>query len=602
MARTLAFALVLAMAGFCYAVSTAGGRSAGEAAPMPGGRVVGTTSLRFTNPIFLDNPFPNPDVFDLGDAAFGSMTTRYITATGGLRPYSFGQGQLYTLDAQNNLLQATLVFNSTLALTSSGCLMGSVVRGTVSPLVFQVTVGDSFGSQPNSLTGYFMLNLVITPVTVFRFGTDRINNGVVGMSYISKVEALGGYGPVRYTVVPNTLYVNDVAKGTEGALEAIGLSLATDGTIFGRPLEPGSVRFTARAVDSAYPQQRTANDRTNTVMDQVVTFNIEQNNLVSTDCATLFCHVKGDVGQFNKDSITFAGQLNLSGRNFVDIANSRFQLFIGGVSFAGYMDRNGKVVSQRGGPVVYADGSRLQVSVNPRNGQIKGSVKKASLYGSGWKDLRNVADRSTKRVGVALSVANFIIGSDMLEFATRRNGDKFVLDYVIGKVGQAQGGVFQILSVKGADKTTISGQDGVAWSVKFLAIPRYGIDPSPGMDAINTLGIRIGTLFDQQTSSQFLVSTGKAGIQFVKNKYTGEIVNKFAYSPRTFVGSLQSQPLSLYATGIPAAKVATKGTNFTFGLALDRSGTNSDFSGEAARGISASPRTGSWSDLVKAPK
>src|SRR4051812_7775590 len=79
--RTIALGLVFAMAGFCLAISnspddshSAGSRAVGSALP-----------LRFTNPLVAG--FTNE--YDLGDACFGSLVTRFITAEGGLKPYRF---------------------------------------------------------------------------------------------------------------------------------------------------------------------------------------------------------------------------------------------------------------------------------------------------------------------------------------------------------------------------------------------------------------------------------------------------------------------------------------------------------------------------------
>lgn len=79
--RTLAFGIIAAMAGFCFATAT-GSREADGSSSSAGGRAVGTYSLRMTNALLIDRPAPLPDVYDLGDACYGSTITRYLSATG----------------------------------------------------------------------------------------------------------------------------------------------------------------------------------------------------------------------------------------------------------------------------------------------------------------------------------------------------------------------------------------------------------------------------------------------------------------------------------------------------------------------------------------
>jgi len=589
--RSLAVALVMAVGGFCYATSTSG-RSVSEAAGRgmaAGGRLVGTTPLRITNPIYQENQFPAPNVYDLGDASFGSTVTRYVTATGGVRPYNY---------TSVGLDQTTLAFTSSLLQEPSGYLAGSVAQGTVSPLFFQVTVSDSFGTQPNFLGGIFRLNLVVVPPSAFRFAVDRINNGVAGKSHAAKLETLNGTG-VQFNVQDNTLTVNGVPKGTTGGLEAIGLTQALDGTVFGRPLESGLISYTAVAKDS---QNRIALDRTNSVQNQVVTFNVEDNQTASTDFTTLDCHIQGDVGQFGKDSISFSGMVNLSSVQFFSLQGTTFVLHIGKATFSGLLNFKGQVVNSNGGPVIYADRSALKASVNPRTGQVKGSVKHASLFGNGWKDLLNVQDRSVMRAGVMLNFAHFVLGSDMLEFATRRSGDKFVLDYKMGSVGRPLGGAFQIVSVKGVNKLTISGQGGVAWTARFIAIPRYGIDTNPGLDAISALRVRMGTNFTQTISGKYFSNSAGGTIQLKPPfKVLGPNVSKFAYSTRKFTGMLQTQPLSVLDTALPQAKAAAT-ANFTLALDVLRTGNNTNYYGEVGKYITTYPKHMSWDDQTHPPQ
>lgn len=588
--RASALGLVVAMMGFCYATSTGrglgGSEDSGNATVSVGARGVGTTPLRFTNAF---DPTP-PPAYDLGDACYGSVITRYLTAAGGVRPYSF---------IQTGLEPAIIGAQSSLTLFQSGYLVGSLVPGNPSPLYFQSTVSDSMGTTPNSVTGLFKLNLFVIGPTVFRFGTDRVNNGVVGQHYATKVDTLGGIKTVTYSVVPNSLTLNGASKGPNAGLEAIGLSLASDGTISGRPLEPGLVSFTARAIDS---ENRVASPKSGAAGEnQEITFSIEENTTASTDFTTLACRAKSDLGKVGKDSISFSGIMNLSGNAFTALNGSRFEFRLGGASFVGFVNFKGKVVNQRGGPVVYADGSRMNAAVDPRNGKVRGTVSKVTL--GKLLDGQNVSNRSTRRYAVQLNIAKAVVASDMLEFSTRKSGDKFTVDYKLGKLGQSLGGVFQVLSVKGSDKLTVSGRPGVAWATKFLAVPRFGVNANAGLDAVSSLRVRIGNQFSDLIQSKYLTSTRKGGIQLANRGRVGEVVDKFAYNPAKFTGSLVTQPLSSTATGIVQAGLSSSPVvNFTLGLDVQRTGTNPSFSGEAAKhvapGQKSNRRFNNWVDKV----
>lgn len=574
--RTLAFGVVLAMAGFCYAVNTAGQRSSG-AAVEAGDRAVGSNTLHFTNALLTGAPPLQPDTFDMGDACFGSQITRYLSAGGGLRRYSFSEF--------NQSLVSQLAVNSSLGLSAGGCLEGSIVAGSVSPLVFQAVVTDSAAVSPFFAGGNFQLNVMVCAPNDFRFAVDKINNGVLGQSYISKLEVLGGNKTVTFSVMPNTLTVNGQPKGNTGSLDSIGLSLASDGTITGRPLQTGSVSFVARAVDSI---KRIALDRQNAVQDQLVTFSIEDNNIVSCDYTTIAVSVKGDVGQFNKDTVTFSGYISTAGAAIRSLNGSDFMFVLGGATFKGRFNEKGQVVNARGGPLVFEDGSRMVCTVNSRSGQISGTIVKASL--SKRLDAINITDRSTRRYSVGVGLCALVHAADVLEFATKRNGDKFQIDYKLGKIGTPLAGGFQIIGVKGSDKLTVAGLTGVQWATKFLAIPRYGIDANAGLDSLSSVTVRIGTRFVQKLTT--LTSNARGDTQF-STKFPGESVLRLQLNSRNFRGQILTNPLSFQSTGIQPASVAggASAANFTLGLDLDRTGSNADFSGEAAKHISTGQKS-----------
>ena len=247
--------MMLAVAGFCYATLTASAVSS-RSADVPGvaPRRVGSGELRFTNPLFQGG---GPTDFDLGDATFGSIIQRYITAAGGVRPYNY----IYGAPSLKTLLGP----NSSLLIGQSGYMAGSIAFNSANPLVFGVTATDSTGSSGHlRVSANFHITPALGGVGVFRFAVDNINNGLVGLNYVGALDTIGPIGTVTYTIVPNTLTLNGAPIGTDGKLENVGLSLCKDGVIYGKPLLPGQVSFKAHATDS---QKRVAKDRTNTVLD-----------------------------------------------------------------------------------------------------------------------------------------------------------------------------------------------------------------------------------------------------------------------------------------------------------------------------------------------
>lgn len=567
--RTLSLALVLAMAGFCYSFATspsgaAQSRSVGGAEI----RSVGSSALRFTNALSTD-PAAN-NAFDLGDACFGSDITRYVTATGGVRPYKF------------TAVGLNINPPSSLALSASGCLMGSISTGT-SPVSFQITATDN-SLTPATVGGTFQINLFACDPrnAIFRFAVSNINNGILGISYISKLETLNGAAPVVFSVLPGTLAVNGVPKGVTGSLEAIGLSLAADGTITGRPTIAGLVTFTARATDR---KKSFALDRGGTIFDQRISFNIEDNNLISTDYTLLSCSVKGDVGQVGKDSIKFSGVMNLRGQPLKTLFNSPFIFQLGGATFSGRFNLKGQVVNSRGGPAIFADGSQMKATVNAQTGRVQGTITKATL--GKLLDAVNIQNRSLKRYGAGSNICSLLLASNLLEFVTRKSGDKFMLDYNLGKLGSSIGGNFQVLTVKGQDANDVAGNPGDAWSVQFIAVPRFGIDTNPGLDAISSVGFRIGANYNQRIDKRNLVSDKNGSTKLLSKNPAGTAIAKFSLDARKFLGVLQTSAISRVTTGIPQAKGAAAASTFNFGFDILRTENNAPFVGEGSKVIVA---------------
>jgi hypothetical protein len=582
-ARTLALALFSSMLGFCYSISTqadssapAGARSADGAAA----RLIGSSTLRFLAPV--DTLVPTD--FDLGDACYGSIITRYITATGGLRPYSFISPNIINLTGAQ----------STLVVLPAGCLMGSATSSTpATDLIFQVTVTDATAPTARTSTKRFHIGLQICGAQTFKFAHDHLNTGQLGQSYMSKLETLGGKGTVTVSVVPGTVTINGAQLGTGASLESLGFSVAADGTVYGRPLRPGLVGFTAHAVDA---KRRIAKDRTNAVNDQAVLFNVEDTLISATDNTFLKVSVTGNTAHGNQDSVRFQAFMNLGGRGLITQKGAPFTLMIGGNSFSGFTDFSGNLKNQLGGRLIFADGAILEAVVDTVNGTIQGHLTHANL--STNLDAANIQNRSTRRYACAILLCNTVIASDMIEFTTRRTNNRYSLNYNIGRIGQTLGGGFQVFDVRGSDASDIAGNPGDAWTTRFLMIPRFGVDSTAGFDALQSIRVRIGTNFTQLLSLSELKISGNGSIVLAAPGL-GASLKQFKFNPRSFSGQLITNPLSAATTGLlQSSDVNVPATTF-FDLAIDVNRTaGASFSGEDAKAIIPLGLRHKWIDRI----
>lgn len=588
-ARSIAFTFFMAVLGFSYAIVTQADHSAVSPRATP--RALGTQTKRFLNAAYT----PTPTEFDLGDALFGTVITRYVTATGGLRPYAFSSPDLLTV----------LGANSTMTVKPSGRVFGLATATSPINTTFSVAVTDGTETSttlpaPVATSSTFHLQLFATGANLFRFAVDHLNNGVLGQSYISKVDTIGGKNTVTYTIVPGTVAVNGVLVGTGNSLQdAVGLSMSADGTVFGRPLRTGLVSFRAHAVDS---RKRIANDRTNSSPDQFLSFNIEDSRVTSTDATFLALSVKGDTSKTNGDTISFRAFMNLSGRNTTTLAGQRFAFLIGGSTFEGFLDQFGAVHNILGQPLIFPDGTLMSATIDSVNGVISGKITRATLTTS--LDATTLVNRSTRRYGVALIIDGQILATDTIELNVKRVANRYALDYSIGKIGQTLGGNFQIYDVRGSDGLDIAGNPADNWISKFLIAPRYGIEDSAGYDNISDITVRIGTTFSQQILASELKLTNGGTLQLAQKGF-GQSLLSFSITPQTFSGQLMSNQIATDVTGIPKAVDTNTPNNNFFNLAVDvnRNPGSATFNGEDARFMFKVPVFSKWIDRnSKKPK
>jgi hypothetical protein len=175
-----------------------------------------TFPLTIAAPLSITNTSPLPN----GAANIAYSTT--LTAAGGNSPLSWTATGL----------PSTLTIGA-----SSGIISGTPTA--VGPYPVSVTVKDSTGPTPQSLTKLFSLT-VAGPVSVT---TSSLPNGAAGLAYSTTVTATGGNAPVSWsaTGLPSTLTIN-----------------SSSGIISGTPTAGGTYSVTVTATDSTSLTPQTA--------------------------------------------------------------------------------------------------------------------------------------------------------------------------------------------------------------------------------------------------------------------------------------------------------------------------------------------------------
>lgn len=153
----------------------------------------------------------------LPNATQGLPYNATLEAGGGVGPYT------WTIDVGN--LPAGLTMSETGVITGSPSNAGSVS--------FTVRVRDAIGTT--STKSLFIIVVIPPPPLVIL--TVSLPETGAEKPYTQRLQASGGIAP----------YTWSLASGSLG----VGLNLAADGTISGTPLNPGTVVFAVRVMDSA---------------------------------------------------------------------------------------------------------------------------------------------------------------------------------------------------------------------------------------------------------------------------------------------------------------------------------------------------------------
>ena len=458
--RAFALGILGALIGFSFALATSQSDPAADARAVVAPRFVGT-NLRFSNPFLLpgqDAEFPSggsvasdPNGYDLGDACFGSMIVRYLTALDGVQPYQF---------------TSTTIGTTGLNLGTAGRVFGVIPSAATTFVKFNATLTDA---ASKTRTGVFRVGTFTYSPAVFRFAHDRLSDAKVGMDYITNIEVLGGDATTTFSVVPGSLMFNSAAASD---MESLGLRLFNDGTIAGRPLKSGTLTFTARAQKSSGP---IANNRADTSPDQPLTINIAALDTVESVLGTFTSSIAGNSARPGKDVFTYSAFINDNGLFNRDFAGATFTLRVGGETFTTTL--NGAGQSQTGNVHVALAAFSGFLNVTIRNQDFN------SIFGA-------LPDGSTKNVVVEIQIGDTFLGTEPVQYSVVNRNGRFRLSYNINRSKQV-GGLFQIYALRGDDSF-----NGTAFLTKFL-ISQVPDSSNTDFGLANDAVINIGPVFSE---------------------------------------------------------------------------------------------------------
>ena len=488
--RAIALGTLGALIGFSAALATSQTSSETDSQASVIARSVGT-GLTFSNPLLLpgqDADFPtggstasDPNGFDLGDAYYGSTIVRYLTALNGVQPYAF---------------TSTTIGTTSLNLGTAGRVFGVIPAAAGSSVKFDATVTDTANI---ARVGRFRLGTFNYSSAVFRFAHDRLSDAKVGMDYITNIEVLGGDATTKFSFVPGTIAFNGAAVSD---MESLGLRLFDDGTIAGRPLQSGTLTFTARAQKGSGP---IANNRSNSAPDQALAINIAALDTVESVLGTFASTIMGNSFRPGRDVFSYTSFINTSGLNTSDFAGTTFTLRLGGKTFTTTLDFRGQ---SRFGDV--------RVALTARTGVLRVSLRNqnfSTLFGS-------LPDQSKKIIVVQIQLGDKFLGTEPVNYAVVNRNGRFRLIYGLNRSRQV-GGLFQIVATRARDSFS-----GTAFQTKFL-ISQVPDSSNQFFGFPSDAVINIGPGFSQDVALfNGRVVSGPPGIQSIRiqsNQKVGQI-------------------------------------------------------------------------------
>ncbi|MCZ7646897.1 MAG: hypothetical protein M5U26_16680 [Planctomycetota bacterium] len=451
------------------------------------------------------------EVFDLGDAVDGQPLERILHVSGGLRPYQYISGALRpNLIATGDAPEFNPDF---IALSAAGVVSGTLqVGGFVGEFFFDVNIVDASGTV---LSVVYRINFVDEFSEPFRFAQDDLGDAQQGLNYAARIQALNGdldldtnASTARFSLVPDSA---DIGGQALERLEEIGLTLNADGTLYGRPLQGGTLTFTVHAEDALGATALSFDGGSD---DQTFSLEIETLGTASSTFYADHCLLRGTLARNRRDSFSLRGTVDMGGQLLAQLAGTPITVRFGGGkyvsadpggrpygrTFRGILDARGaaRVVVQDDPFTEAFEGFRFSALVR-QNGRVSVNVSGADLFEAVNADTLIQEPIHNLIVEVAFGNA---LHCEAVSMPTQVTFSPYQLRYSLqgkGELGLPLAGIFQTSAVLGRDEGTFEGNRGNNWLVHFAAAPRFGIDGSDLSGASNAT-FRFGRNYDSSQS------------------------------------------------------------------------------------------------------
>jgi hypothetical protein len=511
--------------------------------------------LTLANPVITSG---NVTAHDLGEVKSDIKAERRISAYGGIPPYTFTTDTTTKSDLLGLGLQ--LLPNGIVAFNGLGDPVGY--------FDFPVTVTDSFGFTPHTVTETFRITFVASSVTTYRFASDKLPAGAVGSSYNTQLAAINGVSPIIYTAGSITLGGVPVTR-----LEDVGLSLSATGILQGVPIRSGTLSFTGIATDAGGNQ---AADAAGGSSNQLCSVTLLPNTVVSSAFTPNSITLKTGNSSPGKDSVLLKGFVNLNGQSLSSLYGAPFILRAGRyTSPAIYFDEKGKATSAKGAiPVVKAGITS--------KGLLAVSITKETIASLGFTGLSG-------DLGVEVRVGDTVLGSSLQTFSIKPGRVGATITSLFGKpLSSNHGGAGQLISAEGVD---VKGGSGDTWKVLLVAALPNSL--TPGLSNAVSAKIKIGSTYEN-----IVALTNTNGKLVGKGDKKNAIVSGLIFDTKTGKGTVATGPLPVASTGIPLAGATTARGHFPLEIIFRNSAGEAIYGVQGAVAIGATGK-GKWTSVVK---
>lgn len=464
--------------------------------------------------------------YELGDIAAGEPFERMIHIAGGNAPYRIVVTAFVEVSGGT---ASDVVIDDEIALSDAGVVSGTYT-GTDEEIFFDVRVVDSLGTE---LTGIF--HLLVDTTGSFRFAQDRLAGAQLGLNYVTRIDTVNNLGePVFFNVEAGSITLDG---GDIDDLEEIGLTLNADGTLYGRPLQTGTLQFTCVADDGS---GALAVDYADVGDDfQVFTVEIEDMTQAMSTVMLFTAQIKGNLEKTQVDSVAMKGLLDLNGQLLANLAGRPVTLRIGGGpegtgapygrAYTAIVNGSGKAKSDALGEdddfnEIVID--KFSFSVNAK-GFFSAKIKATDLLAA--VNAENLTDDGTARIFIEIA-AGRLLAVEALELPVHIAGTRYEMRYALNREtqkGQPLAGGCQAFAIAGTDVGAGGLEPGDKWVLRFFGTPRFGID---GSDLFGTgsATLRIGDAFEQSMA----LDTSTPRPIFKREKGSDEPVIEFRLDPK----------------------------------------------------------------------